>query len=192
MNMILKTCIFLFVLSFSSLLVAQDSIPSGWIKSGSDKENYKVLIDTKIKFNGEKSVSVESLPDAKDGFVTLIQSLDAEEYTNQRIMLKVILKAKGVNGAAGAWFRVDDAQKMISMDNMSARPIVGSSDWQEYGLVLDVPHTATKLHYGVLLQGKGKVWADSFSIVEVDLNTPVTATLYGTHRPRNLDFENEE
>jgi hypothetical protein len=192
MNVALKTCIALLFLSSSAFIFAQESIPSGWDKSGSDKKNYRVQVDTEVKFDGNRSVSIESLPEAKSGFVTLIQSLDAEDYTNQRIMLKVALKTQNVIGSAGAWLRVDDAQKMISMDNMSARPIVGTNDWQEYNLVLDVPYTATKLHYGVIFQGKGKVWADSFSIKEVDLNTPVTATLYGTHRPRNLDFENEE
>lgn len=192
MNSILKFLIILLVFSSSMIVCAQDTIPQGWFKSGSDKENYKVVIDTEKKFDGDRSVHIESLPGAKDGFVTLVQSLDANEYSNQRIMLSVAIKTNEVEGAAGAWFRVNDAKKMISMDNMSARSIKGTSDWQEYNLVLDVPSSATKLFYGVLFQGTGEIWADSFSISEVDLNTPVTATMYGTHKPRNLDFENEE
>ncbi len=58
-------------------------------------------------------------------------------------------------------------------------------------MVLDVPNNATKMAYGVLLNGNGKVWFDNLSFEVVDENTPVT-DLYAIklqNKPKNLSVE---
>jgi len=60
-------------------------------------------------------------------------------------------------------------------------------------MVLDVPANATKMAYGVLLNGNGKVWFDNLSFEIVDENTPVT-DLYATKlqkKTKNLSFEKD-
>jgi hypothetical protein len=184
----------------SNQVSANDVIPEGWVKSGSDINSYKVSVDTDIKASGEQSLSIESIPrsekSAGKGFGGVAQSSDADDYINQRIQLKVAIKTSNVEGRAAAWLRVNDdsgiKSRVLSMDNMSARPIKGTNDWSEYALVLDVPSTATDIAYGVFLSGKGKMWVDNISIESVDASTPITATFFGNAKPRNLDFEMED
>src|SRR5215471_16702910 len=40
---------------------------------------------------------------------------------------------------AGLWMRVDKGPNMVAFDNMQNRSIKGTSGWQEYEVVLDVP-----------------------------------------------------
>ncbi|WP_345783702.1 hypothetical protein [Ureibacillus aquaedulcis] len=75
------------------------------------------------------------------------------------------------------------------MDN---RSISGSTEWNQYTIVLDVPEESTSIYFGVLLIGKGKVWADNFQLVVVDKKTPTTNNLHQEilpEEPINLTFE---
>jgi hypothetical protein len=63
----------------------------------------------------------------------------------------------------------------------------GTHGWTERSVVLDLPEDAVSLHYGVLLQGYGRVWARSFKIASVGQEVPVTAQRH-LDRPSNLDF----
>ena len=65
------------------------------------------------------------------------------------------------------------------------RPIRGTSDWQAYSIVLDVPEDATRIALGGLMIGRGKLWIDEFSLETVDRDVPVTDT--GRGQPNMTD-----
>ena len=97
---------------------------------------------------------------------------------------------------ASLWFRVDQckSEESLSFDNMGDRPVVGTTDWHKYEIVLDVPNNASLLAYGVLLIGTGQVWFDNISFDIVDETTPTTGSINGKKsamktEPVNLDFE---
>ena len=50
---------------------------------------------------------------------------------------------------------------------MQNRPIKGTSMWQHYEVVLDVPESAGGISFGILLDGPGQVWLNNteFEIV---------------------------
>lgn len=52
--------------------------------------------------------------------------------------------------------------------------ITGTTEWNHYSCVLDIPKNGGILNIGILLQGKGQVWLDNVSFQEVDMNTPTT------------------
>lgn len=95
----------------------------------------------------------------------------------------------------GAWMRIDNSMgDTIQFDNMDQRAVTGTTDWNHYSIVLDVPEESDSIYFGVLLIGSGKVWADGFRLEEVDEKVPSTNMLTQTSLPKhpaNLDFQME-
>ena len=178
----------------SMSLLAGDTLPKGWFKAGSAPSNYKMGVDEDVTFDGSKSAFIEANSAESNSFGTLMQNSGVEDYIGKRVQLTIYIKTQDVSGWTGGWFRIDGSQKKtLAFDNMNNRPIKKSTEWAKYTLVLDVPTNATKMAYGVLLNGNGKVWFDNLSFQVVDENTPLT-DLYATKlqkKTKNLSFEND-
>ncbi len=71
---------------------------------------------------------------------------------------------------------------------MQGRPIRGTTPWTRYAVVLDVPQEAKAIAFGVLLDGAGELWFDSFTFDTVARDVP-TSNPRLPEKPRNLDFE---
>ncbi len=116
----------------------------GWTLTGTAPEKFETFLDTKI-FNKEKkaaclrSVSDETI--ASGDFATLMQSFSAADYLNKRICFSGFVKSQNVKDWAGLWTRIDDQQQlnMLGFDNMQNRSIKGTTEWNHYSVVLDVP-----------------------------------------------------
>jgi C-terminal processing protease CtpA/Prc len=81
------------------------------------------------------------------------------------ITVKAWMKLKNVRGAIGLLLRIDKRKdEMLAFDNMMQKEISGSRDWEEYSVSLPLPEEARTIHIGAILQGKGKLWADNFSL----------------------------
>ena len=89
--------------------------------------------------------------------------------------------------------RIDgEDNKPLEFDNMQDRGITGTTDWNKYKIVLDIPSNSKAINYGVLLGGLGKVWFDNLKIEEVDNSVPVTNPRKERKLPAepiNMDFE---
>jgi len=98
---------------------------------------------------------------------------------------------------------VGQTAQILGFDNMSDRPLKGTSAWQDCEIVLDVPSGATNIYFGVTLGGSGKISISNVSFESVDQDVPTTAAKPETlrqnyvkwsdfHRPLevlfNLDF----
>jgi len=79
---------------------------------------------------------------------------------------------------------------MVAIDNMQDRPIKGTTGWQRYEVVLDVPQDSTGISFGILLDGAGEVWLSSTKFDVVGADVPVTGS--GDRKipdkPVNLEF----
>lgn len=150
----------------------------GFFKAGSQPGLYEIGISTE-KYNNMPVYYVQSTDDVIYGFGTIMKQLRADEYLSKRIKLSGNIKCDRVVKSAGMWFRVDGYSPgvMLGFDNMGNRPIDGTSDWQKYEIVLDVPDTSAALAYGVLLTGNGTVWLSGLSFEAVDNDVPVTNML---------------
>ena len=82
---------------------------------------------------------------------------------------------------------------MLAFDNMQDRPIKGTTDWQNYAVVLDVPEGATGIFFGVLVNGSGSVWMSNLKIEPVGTDVPTTSKMGASATrpdgPQNLNFE---
>lgn len=75
---------------------------------------------------------------------------------------------------------------------MQNRPITGTTEWNHYSCVLDVPPDSAIINIGILLSGKGQAWLDNAAFGQVDCSVPTTdfaADDVFPDYPENLLFE---
>lgn len=154
--------------------------PKGWIKNGSANDLYEIGVDENNAWGGMPSAYARSTGAADGKFGGMMQTIAAETYQNQRVRLSGWVKTEDANdGGAHLWLRVDGQQpnQMLGFDNMDGRAPKGTTDWQDYSIVLDVPAGATKLNYGFFVQGKGQMWVNGVTITPVGAEVPTTNML---------------
>ena len=67
------------------------------------------------------------------------------------------VKTENVKEYCGLWMRVDNrAEDVLQFDNMNDRRIMGSTHWNHYAIVLDVPEESATISIGVLLMGQAR------------------------------------
>jgi beta-lactamase regulating signal transducer with metallopeptidase domain len=171
--------------------------PSGWWKNGSKVAAYVVGVDRTQTHNGSPSAYVKSMQPSIDGFGGMMQMCSADDYRGKRLRFSAWMKTQDANDkGAHLWFRVDGAERgqMLQFDNMDNRPVMGTTDWREYAIVLDVPSSAKALAYGFFIHGTGQAWVSGIKLEEVGPDVPTTDVTSGTGRelpriPVNLGFE---
>ena len=164
----------------------------GWNLTGSNPDLYEFIVDGDVFHTGTKSGLLYAKAEAnKQQFATMMQGFQADNYKGKRIKMSCFLKTEQVT-KCGAWLRIDNfSDDIIQFDNMDNRSIQGTTEWNHYSIVLDVPEESASIHFGVLLIGEGKVWADGFSFEEVNVKVATTNMLSKDHLPKqpsNLDF----
>lgn len=171
------------------VLVAHANVPRGWFMAGSKPQEFEAGVDAEHAYQGRVSAFLKSKQSSVDGFGTLMQSIRAEQYRGKRVRLSGFVNSQEVVGWAGLWMRVDQGKDMVVLDNMEDRPIKGTTNWQRYDVVLDIPQNATGISFGILLAGTGEVWLSStkFDVVEVDVPTSASEKTI-PDKPVNLEF----
>lgn len=164
-----------------------------WVKKGSRPDEYEIGIDDRITYTNKRSALLKSVVDQAGGFGTLMQSFKADAYRDKRVRFSAAVKTTDVTGWAGLWMRVDGPRhdKSLAFDNMEKRPITGTTDWQTYEVVLDVPAEATLISFGILVHGTGQAWISDvcFEVVnETVLVTAIRSVKQYEDKPGNLDF----
>lgn len=164
----------------------------GWSLSGSNPELYELVVDSTVCHTGKQSGLLYAKREVDEQqFATMMQGFQADQYSKKRLKLSCFLKTEQAD-KCGAWLRIDNGNgDTVQFDNMDNRPILGTTDWNHYSIVLDVPEDSASIHFGVLLIGNGKVWADGFRFEEVNEKVPTTNMLFEEHlpaHPTNLNF----
>jgi hypothetical protein len=172
-----------------SVLVLNADVPRGWRLAGTKPAEYEAGVDPGQAYQGH-SAFLKSKTPSVDGFGTLMQGINAEQYKGNKVRLSGLVKSEEVTGWAGLWMRVDKGTEPLAFDNMQKRPIIGTTGWQRYYIVLDVPKDATGIAFGILLSGPGQVWLNStkFEIVGLDVPATTTSEKNLPGKPVNLDF----
>jgi hypothetical protein len=174
-----------------------DATAPGWFLAGDHPHNYVTGVDRNMMYFGRPSAYLKSRPSATEGFGTLMQQFNAAEYAGKRVRLSAWVKSENVNDWAGLWMRVDNGTKSVAFDNMQDRAIKGTTGWQNYAVVLDVPVDATGISFGILVSKSGSVWLNSVQFETVGKDVPVTnmwadgGSLQQRPGPTNLNFEEE-
>lgn len=188
----LATSLVFVTTTFSSCLMLHAAVPAGWLLAGSKPTEYESGVDTDLRYDSRASAYLKSRGAVADGFGTLMQEFRATKYVKKRVRFTAWIKTQDAQERAGLWMRVDKDSKPVAFDNMRDRPIKGTTEWQRYAVVLDVPADATRIAFGVLLSGSGAVWISGARFEEVGPETPTTGAksqeLLDREGPVNLDF----
>ncbi|MBI2968981.1 MAG: hypothetical protein HYY40_14360 [Bacteroidetes bacterium] len=173
-------------------------LPQGWFKAGNKPGSYEMGTDKWAGQDGKNAATIKSKDKKINGFGTLMQNCLPDMFRGKRVRMTGYMKSKDVIQWAGFWLRVDqpNSNTPLSFDNMHDRSVKGTSEWQKYEIVLDVPLNSSNIAYGALLAGTGQIWFDNLSFEVVDNSIPVTGknNEHGLpHKePANLDFEKIE
>jgi len=163
-----------------------------WFMAGSHPKDYEHGIDNNTTYESKNAAYLKSIVADIEGFGTLMQMFQADDFRNKRMRFSSMVKSEEVDGWAGLWMRVDGPEqgKHLEFDNMQDRSITGTTDWQRYEVVLDVPQESTNVAFGILLHGTGRVWLSDVDFGEVGIDVPVTSVRNRKYpkRPGNLDF----
>src|SRR5262249_22664225 len=138
-------------------------------------------------FGGMPAAYVQSIDHSVDGFGGMMQTNSAEDYLGKRVRLSGWMKTEDANQGGGhLWLRVDGPQagQSLQFDNMDGRAPKGTTDWQQYSVVLDVPQEATALAYGFFVSGGGKVLVSGTKLEPV--GPEVASTNLNVNRTRAL------
>ena len=126
--------------------------------------NSELKLDRETKHGGAASAFFEALADPDQSFKTMIQAIAADEYRGKRVRYSAFVKSQDIDKWAGLWMRVDTEKSSPSFDNMMERSIKGTTEWQKYEIVLDVPGDAEMITFGLLIDSKGKLWVDDMAM----------------------------
>lgn len=164
--------------------------PAGWFIAGTAPAHYDTSTAPSDR-GGGTACELRAVREAPPGFGTLMQEFVPESFRGRRVRLTAWLRSEGVSGWCGLWMRVDGpARRMLAFDNMSARPITGTTGWARYAVVLDVAAEAEVLAFGVILHGEGSVSVDEVALEVVGEEVAITDS--GPQplprAPRNLGF----
>lgn len=166
----------------------------GWMISGSHPYHYEMGIDQTEVHQGKASGYLKSnTVENETEFATMMQQFKADNFRGKRMKLCGFVKTKDVASFAGLWMRVDSASEdILQFDNMQNRPIKGTTSWNHYVIVLDIPETSAVISFGLLVTGQGHVWVDQVRFKEVDNHVPTTNMEMDVslpEGPENLSFE---
>lgn len=155
--------------------------PPAWFGGSARQDLYEVGIDVGLRHGGKAAAYARSKTSAVDttSFVSIAQSISAVAYRGRRVRMTGFVRADSVTGpGAGLWMRIDGPRGVLGFDNMIGfdRAIVGTREWTEYSIVLDVPASAVGVTAGMLLRGRGSVRLDDVRIDVVDASVPTSGT----------------
>ena len=147
----------------------------GWGLTGTRADAYEirceeVFADCDVPILRTRAFKSEPL-----GMGSLTHSESAETWRGRRVVLKAELRGGAIAGWGGLWMRVDAADgRVLAFDNMQNRPLRGTSSFNWYSVVLDVPLDAARVSFGVLLHGPGAVFIREIVFEEVDVDVSTT------------------
>lgn len=163
------------------------SVDSDWQRAGLRPQEYDMRTEPVDGALNLDALVIRARPGAHTGypdFATLVQWQDVpSQFLGKRVRLSARVKTDKVHWVE-VWMRLDakdrvvdrrgDHPRQLTLYNMDDRPIRGTTAWQRYAVVLDVPLETARLGFGFsLLGGQGTAWADGFVLEEVGEDVPV-------------------
>jgi hypothetical protein len=170
-----------------------------WVADGRNLPRaYRVGTAKVPGMTAEQALVIAALPGSEGtgGMVNADGSI--EPWRGKRVRLSARLKSEEVERLQ-LWLHIvgtDNLQERFY--DMADKPIRGTTDWQRYEIVLDVPEDTAWLQYGFFIAGgKGKAFADAVTLESVGpeiaaLQLPGTgADGWQTRNPRLVDQTEE-
>jgi hypothetical protein len=148
-----------------------DGIPVGWFNSfghvGGVSTEYDIRVRERSHDRATGSCAeLRKNVAGQDEFGSLMQRCAGRFLAGKTVRLEGELQSKDLTGWAGLWLRADaDDQPDLFFDNMSRRPIMGTTPWTHYFIDAPLPLNTDWLNYGIVLSGAGVLSADNLRLL---------------------------
>jgi carboxyl-terminal processing protease len=166
-----------------------NGVPSGWFSS-SVNQGWSIV--TVVPANDTAGTLTLTAPNSAGQTGVMGQQLNAVRYRGRRVRFSAEVRTINVTGRAGLWIRVDGAGRTLRIDDMSTRPIRGSTAFSTVAVVADVPDEALGLVVGLLQEGGGssELRAVRFELVPTTVSETVqTPTAFvNNEQARQIQF----
>jgi erythromycin esterase len=151
-----------------------EGVPPGWNAAGTGT-GFALGLDRSQARSGTAAAYLASNRPSPSGLTGLMQQVLPEGYRGRRVRLSGWVRHSDLQvPGAGLWMRVDGPGLQLAFDNMSSRPLLGSSNWHQVEVVLDVPPNALGITLGVLLSGPGDLLVDDLWLESVGEEVALT------------------
>jgi hypothetical protein len=149
--------------------------------------------NTRRTTNSAPAIHIKGpVPPASPVAMFLAAAKSAKQYTDNSSSLRYfVTKGSPLLGqhiSVTGWLKTSDVQDWASAfviilgknnlhlayDDMSDRPIRGTTDWQQIELVTDLPNEPCVVYFGPDLYGPGELWGDDFQIALAPRDAPIT------------------
>jgi C-terminal processing protease CtpA/Prc len=136
-------------------------LPDGWTHPADMEKAYHYAVDSSVVQHGKYSFSMQKYSDSSTWGSTGF--LIAKRFKGKEIELRGYLKTENVTGGyAGFWLRIDGTS---AFNNMQDQNVHGTNDWKEFSIKLPYDdEKATQIYAGLILDGRGKMWADNLRL----------------------------
>lgn len=147
--------------------------PEKWLAmGGTGFELCDSGVDAQLLSSGQRNLTIACSISSN---VALRQSFVAQPWWGKRVRFSAWIRTRdveplpeaGSQGGAGLYMSASGAQG-------AAVNVTGTTDWQYRELVMQIPRNTQWLPLGLMLVGRGQVWARDFKFEEVPADTPVT------------------
>jgi hypothetical protein len=143
-----------------------DGVPEKWATSD---QPVVFSLDKQTKHGGNQSVK---LVGQRGAWVTLtsrlFQRISAEKYRGKRARFSAWIKTEDIDLKSSIWiaaFTKDDT--FLKSDALMGKPdqeIVGTNDWKQYTVEIDVPQDAFRISLGFEMASRGIAWVDDLTL----------------------------
>ena len=172
-------------------LTAQNSVigmPAGWVGTLGQPPSFIVGVESANAHGGAHAAFITNAVAVESGssFMNIAQLLRADSYVGHRVRWSGWIRSTEVElpyalaptpgplQVSGLWMRVDGRDSTLAFDNMQYDPVVGTTDWHQISIVLDVPANAVGIIFGVIFSGTGQLLVDDLALETVDTSVPTT------------------
>jgi hypothetical protein len=92
----------------------------------------------------------------------------------KRVRLTAWIKTADISNHASLQFDLIANGHIVSHDEPADHPATGTTEWQQYASVADVPNNLSAVKIYIMLFGPGQLWLDGAQIELVPADTPLT------------------
>jgi hypothetical protein len=167
-------------LSLSASRVIQAQSVSNWSLGGSNPSAYVMTADGWAMSPAGATLSLRSTPSTTStstGFGSLHALMRADTLAGRRVRISADIETIDVGTSASMWLRADSGETMLILNNGMDQGIKGTTTGPKHmDVSVNVPRSATRLAFGLLLAGTGQATARNVRIVTRPVtvaNTPL-------------------
>lgn len=141
-----------------------------WIASGSHPQEYEMDGDpTVLHLCSDNLGFIKSIESSASGYGRWMTSAPARlipnKYAGKQIILSAFVKTLDVSDSARLFITLmGPTGDPILEDNMEDHPIQGTTAWEHYQIIVNVPVDCTGIKYGLSLSGTGQAWIDGLKL----------------------------